>query len=395
MSSHLPESPFSCYHLPALPVLENEMFALMLDYMLVEEFDRPLFEVEEEFRHFFDDKHPFYQNAGKAWKSYLPLVDASRPEMLEALFRFVKATETTPAHWDLLQQVLATSIFRKFQKKTDSYHPLRWLILHHIHPSFIKQVQLLKLPAELIQCCLFASIWAKDTMTTEILLDSVGADVDREHLCVSCQSLAGHELPVARSPLAFAFELGQLPATRALLERGATANAVMADGWTALHSATRSGLCGAVELLFQNPLYGVDVHARDISGRTAYMIAAQMNTATILQCLVDHGASEDLDVRMDVPVELRQEGVVQVGLCLGRMLRGQVQFVPVILDLAEYWAVSSAERRDPEGVVFRDDPSVQPYLTLKITGRHKKPLRRLVFTTVSHDQGMLPSSSSF
>ncbi|KAJ7711636.1 hypothetical protein B0H16DRAFT_1627780 [Mycena metata] len=86
-------------------------------------------------------------------------------------------------------------------------------------------------------------------------------------------------------------------------------------------------------------------------------------------------------------------GVFEVGLCLARMLCGQVKLVPIILNLAEYWAVSSAKISVPWGAVFHAGTPLRPYLTLKITGRHKRALQQLVFTTVSRDQGWSSHSS--
>lgn len=138
-------------------------------------------------------------------------------------------------------------------------------------------------------------------------------------------------------------------------------------------------------MLLKNP--GVDIHARDTSGQTAYMIAVQMDAKETVQCLVHHGASE-ADLSDETLHGLQEDDIIQVGLCLARMLRVHVKLVPVILDLAEYWAVSSAERNDPQGVVFRQGSPDEPYISLKISGRRKEPLRCLVFTTTSHDQGM-------
>ncbi|KAJ6568283.1 hypothetical protein DFH09DRAFT_1313740 [Mycena vulgaris] len=161
-----------------------------------------------------------------------------------------------------------------------------------------------------------------------MLLNSGGADVDQEHLCLACQFLVGNELPISRSPLAFALDTGDLSTARALLDRGATASAVMADEWTALHSATQSGLVEGLELLLQNPSYGVDVHARDVSDRTAYMIVVQMNAQAVLQRLVHYGATEELDLFVDMPDQLErgQEVVLQVGLCLSRLVFTTVSF---------------------------------------------------------------------
>ncbi|KAJ7725555.1 hypothetical protein B0H16DRAFT_1781882, partial [Mycena metata] len=79
--------------------------------------------------------------------------------------------------------------------------------------------------------------------------------------------------------------------------------------------------------------------------------------------------------------------VKRVGLLLCRKLRGQIKLIPIILDLAECWMVSFAKRTDPDGALFDGSSPDMPYVTLKIAGQPSSPLRRLVFTTVSHDQG--------
>jgi hypothetical protein len=391
MSSHLLASPFSAYNLPSQSVLANQIFGLIIDYTLMDDFNRPLFEVEEEFHHFFD-KHPLYCNAANRedWKDALSVLDGTGSE---ALLRFIHAAETEGAlHWHLLQQVWTTGFHGKFQRSLNSNmyhyhgrHPLPWLVQQHIPPSLLEQL-LPTLPAGLIQCCLFAAISTGHIPTMEMLIDA-GADVEQldNHIYRLFSGI--------RTPLAFALETGKIPVARALLERGATANAVMADGTTALHWATHSCIVEAVELLLGNRSYGIDVNARDISGRTAYMTAVQLGSQAIMKLLVDYGATtQELHLPTDLPEELdlSQAGVFQVALCLNRKLRGRAKLVPNLLDLAEYWAVSSAKRTDPQGAVFRSDryDTLQPYLTLKITGRHKTPLKRLMFTTVSHDQGM-------
>ncbi|KAJ6570368.1 hypothetical protein B0H10DRAFT_1964734 [Mycena sp. CBHHK59/15] len=214
MSSYLLESPFSSYHLPVQPVLANKIFALIIDYVLMDDFNHPLFEVEDKFLHFFDQKHPLYRNTGdsKCWKAYFSFVGTSL-ETFEALLRFIHVAETPgAAHSHLQQQSWATNFTRTFQNRIDGYyhgyHPLPWLILQRIHPSFIECIQLLKLQADLIQCCLFTLIWSRHTLTTEMLLDSGSADDHQEHLCLACQYMVGSMLPVVCSPLAFALKVG-------------------------------------------------------------------------------------------------------------------------------------------------------------------------------------------
>ncbi|KAJ6568282.1 hypothetical protein DFH09DRAFT_1155120 [Mycena vulgaris] len=91
ISSYLLKTSFSSYHLLVQSVLANKMFALIIDCMLIDDFNRPLFEVEDEFDHFFDDKHPFYGNAGQSWNIYLSFIDANNLETFEALSRSVRA----------------------------------------------------------------------------------------------------------------------------------------------------------------------------------------------------------------------------------------------------------------------------------------------------------------
>ncbi|KAJ7495296.1 hypothetical protein FB451DRAFT_1213777 [Mycena latifolia] len=370
MSSNLLKSPFKHYHLPALSVLANEMFPLLLGYMLIDDFDRPQFEAEDELRHFVAKEHPFYDYATVYWIEYIQDLDISRPATLEALLRFIQSSESPL--W-LADQISATNTSGAFNNPVPGRpHPLRGLCWHGIDPFFTEYIASIKFVRP-------------QTRILEGLLDVGLADVNRKHMCWHCSHpLISSMRSVEISPLAFAFELGNLAAARLLLQRGAIPGDAMANGSTVLHSATRSGLPEAVHMLLKNP--GVDVHARDESGQTAYMIAAQMDAKETVQCLVNHGASK-ADLFEEALHGLQEDEILQVGLCLARMLRAQVKLVPVILDLAEYWAVIYAERNDPQGVVFRQDSPDEPYISLKISGRSKEPLRCLVFTTTSHDQG--------
>ncbi|KAJ7495237.1 hypothetical protein FB451DRAFT_1477831, partial [Mycena latifolia] len=290
MSSNLLESPFEHYHLPALPVLANEMFTLLLGYMLIANFDRPQFEAEGELRHFVTEEHPFYYYASCDWREYIQCVDISRPATLEALLRFVQSSDATQS---LANQIHTTHWISVFSEPADGRpHPLRALCGHGIDPAFMEHIASIKFAADMIQYCLFATIVDRaETRVVEGLLDVGLADVNRKHICWNCYNPLIFSVRSAElSLLAFAFELGNLTAARLLLQRGAIPDDTMANGSTVLHSATRSGLLEAVHMLLKNP--GVDVHARHGSGQTAYMVAAQMDVKEALQCLVDHGASE-------------------------------------------------------------------------------------------------------
>lgn len=122
MSSNLHESPFKCYHLPAPPILANEMFILLIDYMLMTDFDRPQFEAEDELRQFVAEEHPFYDYATVHWEEYIQYVDISRPATLQALLRLIQMPKAT--QW-LTHQISSSHATGTFRKPDGQPHPLR------------------------------------------------------------------------------------------------------------------------------------------------------------------------------------------------------------------------------------------------------------------------------
>ncbi|KAF7377540.1 ANK-REP-REGION domain-containing protein [Mycena sanguinolenta] len=385
MSSYLLQTPFSHYCLPSPAVLANEMLPLLLDYMLLTDFDRPQLETEDEFVQLSVEQHPFYEYATVWWMHYIPYIDISRPGTLRALLRFLQSTNGCHV---LGHQVFSIYTTRKFNKYNFLNHPLRFLCEYGIDPSIGTHLPSLNLPGDLIQCSLFKAIWVGDRgiQVMESLLEFGGADIHGEHRCL-LDSQSDH----SRAPhtaLAYALDAGNLAAVRSLIEHGASPSHVLIDGWTMLHSAALCGRLEAVQMILDDPSFAGNVHARDYCGRTAYMIAVQMETnPEVVHYLESKGASKELDLDTDIAKRIDEKAVIEVGLCLARMLRTAPKLVPVILDLAEYWAVSSAERSTPEGAIYDQDSPDEPYLTLKISGRAVDPLRRLIFTTKSRDQG--------
>jgi hypothetical protein len=360
------------------------MLPLLLDYMLIDDFNRPQFETEEELYQFVAEQHPFYTYATISWEDYIPYIDISRPATLKALFRFIQSI--SDCH--LLQHQMAVTHGSGFSKIDSLNHPLRLLCWHGIHPSVIEHLPALELPADLIQCCLFTSICTGRIQLMESLLDLGVADVHGDHRCGYEDQAMQPSAP--RNPLAYAFDTGNLSMVRSLIKRGANPSYVLVDGWTMLHSATTSGRLEAVKMVLEDPSFEVDVNAQHWSGLTAHRIAVQMEVKEIVQYLEDHGASTELDLSVDTSNAIGEEQVIQVGLCLAQMLRAEFKVVPLILDLAEYWAVSSATRSTTEGAIYDQYSPDEPYITLKISGGAKALLRRLVFITTSHDQGLLP-----
>ncbi|KAJ7265516.1 hypothetical protein C8J57DRAFT_389721 [Mycena rebaudengoi] len=383
MSSHLLQAPFNHYYFPSLPVLANEMASLLFDYMLIDDFDRPQFETEDELDQFINEQHPFYNYAAVYWMDYTHWIDISRPATLKALLRFI---QTTNGCHMLGHQVFATYMSGEFRKYDFLNHPVRLLCENGINPSVIQHFPSLEISGDLIQCCLIASIRNEHIQLMENLLDLGIADVHGEHQCLY-ESNNGHS-PAPRNPLVYALDAGNLPAVRSLIERGANTSHVLTDGWTMLHSAAMSGRLEAAQMVLEDPSFEGNVHARDYCGRTAYMIAVQMETnPEIVQYLEDHGASKELDLFAVTPDSVDEKAVIQAGLCLAQMLHAELKLVPVILDLAEYWAVSSSRKSTPEGAIYNQDSPDEPYVTLQIGGRSKAPLRRLIFITKSRDQG--------
>ncbi len=98
------------------------------------------------------------------------------------------------------------------------------------------------------------------------------------------------------TPLALAARLGQIEAARALLDAGATAGAVSADGATPLHHAARHGQPEIAALLLERR---ADVDAADSRGETPLLAAARSlepEARRVAELLEDAGAAADLNV---------------------------------------------------------------------------------------------------
>jgi len=63
-----------------------------------------------------------------------------------------------------------------------------------------------------------------------------------------------------------------------------------------------------------------------------------------------------------------------------------------ILDLAEYWVQVSVTRREAMSVTERSGEC--EYVSVVVRGRKQHPVRRIVFSTVSHDQGWSSNNDS-
>ncbi|XP_069971723.1 ribosome-binding protein 1 [Penaeus vannamei] len=86
------------------------------------------------------------------------------------------------------------------------------------------------------------------------------------------------------TPLHIAASLGDVDATRALLEAGAKTEAKDGFGDTPLHTATRAGSVGVVKLLLDKR---ADIHAKDHEDKTAAEVAASLGKTEVLGLLYD------------------------------------------------------------------------------------------------------------
>ena len=96
----------------------------------------------------------------------------------------------------------------------------------------------------------------------------------------------------AITPLFMACQNGNAAVIEALLKAGADANAVNANGTTAVMTAASSGSVDAVKVLVE---HGADVKATEAAhGQTALMFAAALNRDAVVRYLLAHGAEANV-----------------------------------------------------------------------------------------------------
>src|SRR5580700_11005245 len=98
----------------------------------------------------------------------------------------------------------------------------------------------------------------------------------------------------ARTALSLAVQRDDLPAVNALLERGASANAVDQYGVSPLMLACVNGNASVVERLLKA---GADPNSASPGGETALMTASRTGSAAAIKILIAHGANVNLAER--------------------------------------------------------------------------------------------------
>lgn len=205
-------------------------------------------------------------------------------------------------------------------------------------------------------------------------------------------------------------------------------------GRTALSEAAERGHLEVVDALIKR---GADVGSRDTAGQTPLHLAVKNNVETVVESLIAGGAdieAEDDDGRKPLDVGLSHHSVDAVRLLLkagtrrahsgthhdrcydpsdsceeifeGQLLatprdqfaaffylkeasnnRLPAKIISHILDLSEFWIMSKTQRAEPLTITEHSGATFVYLRSAPILGRSLKPVKRIVFSITSHDQG--------
>lgn len=97
------------------------------------------------------------------------------------------------------------------------------------------------------------------------------------------------------TPLHNAVWFGHLSVVKRLIEAGADNLAITKEQLTALHCAVKNNQPAMVEMLLQQP--GIPIEAQDQYGLTAFHMACKCDNVTIMEILLDYGASIEARMR--------------------------------------------------------------------------------------------------
>ncbi|KAF3928644.1 Ankyrin-1 [Arthrobotrys entomopaga] len=168
-------------------------------------------------------------------------------------------------------------------------------------------------------------------------------------------------------------------------------------GNTALHNAVMTGSLPIVQMLVES---GIDLNKENNESKTALQLAAEFDYVPIEEYLQNvRGVSSKKPERQELDKQPRSHTTAD-GISLTDikivydMLTKRLKTPPLvakkILDCAAYWVKQHVQKSGTVSVNQQDLPN--PYLHLNISG---PCVRRIVFRTVTHDQGELSSHVSF
>ncbi|KAF8064001.1 hypothetical protein FPV67DRAFT_1420628 [Lyophyllum atratum] len=250
----------------------------------------------------------------------------------------------------------------------------------------------------------------------KMLLDA-GADVNKAAMHYRLNHLLFPPIYLAITLIHCAAQSGRADVLRLLIDHGEEVNTMDRSGMTPLHHALRARSFSAVEILVDS---GCDVNAKQYSGLAPLHMALDQRSDDIVQVLLNQGASPHECGYLDVThlewavskpwyAQVRagiesdaghiksrrtKEDVLQVSVLLQDRFRVPISVVRIIFDHAEYWMVLLA--RCQEAIVIEEGSEEIPYVcTEPIESTQESPVRRIIFTTVSHDQGWSTSNTEW
>ncbi|CAL1703640.1 unnamed protein product [Somion occarium] len=199
---------------------------------------------------------------------------------------------------------------------------------------------------------------------------------------------------------------GQASMLRKLLQYPVDINATRDDGATALHAAIEGGNLAVVHLLIEA---GCDHSARTHSGKTALQMAFDIQSKEMVEYLLSRGAdpadlqylpADQLQWASSEPwypgaTQALQEkqakrfdslSILKIWHILGELMRLPEALVGQIMDMAECWICVTAAKTFARAVAVNRNIN-EPLLKIRVQGQEGTSVRRIVFTTKSHDQG--------
>ena len=441
---HLSATPLMRYTI-SIPITHRELTLQTLTYLLLDDFhDGPCQTVQA-----YEERTlecPLYEYAACYWFEHLTFVNTNDDEIYELFKALTQESSNEPKRISFRQANLLSITAKSGDEKVLNFEDPAAMV----YPVCYRHLWVLRrmveedptiLNKELLGwgLPLTTAVLANHKPVVEMLLD-LGADIN---LMTSNHRLS---LGFKKSPLFVAAELGYESILTLLLERGAVVNtrlalenetvlhiacyrgiprpvrqlldhgadvdAVSDLGITPLHHATSGGNLEVIRLIVEA---GCNVRAKKLTGQDALAIALGLRDPEIVQYLLEHGA--DLSQLQDMPVEelewatdvLWYPAVVEVLESRTQDTTNQITHSPVdvlkveyllrhqfslpssvaksILDYAQYWIYKRALVQYSTPHIVHDYDPQPPALSLRVSGRDTSAVRKIVFTTCSHDQG--------
>ena len=443
---HLSATPLMRYTI-SIPFTHRDLTLQTLTYLLLDDFNdgpcQTMQGYEERTR-----EYPLYEYAACYWFEHLTFVHSDDEEIYE-LFKALtqdSSNEDKKISFHQANQLTSTTVGRTNEMVSDfkDVSPI-------FYPIYFRHIWVFRRMAEEDPTILNSEIlgWGLPLTTAvmknyhdvvEILLD-LGADVN----LMTCNYILypgskinslylaakfGHESILTlllergavvnvrlasenETVLHAACYRGIPRPVRQLLDYGADVNAVSDSGVTPLHHATSGGNLEVIRLIVEA---GCNVRAKTLTGQDVLVKAFGHRKPEIVQYLLEHGADlsqlqsvsiELLDwflariqwhpVVVEVPESRTQDttkeiahtamDVLKVEYLLRHHFSLPSSIATSILDYAQYWIYKRALVQYPTPHIVRDSDPQPPVLSLRVSGRDTSAVRRIVFTTCSHDQG--------